>query len=71
MVVRRLPAVHQESQPRGEGGGGSRDIGSAYSAPDALPLGGDAVATTFGRGAQRGIEHPFPPVNFLAHVQDQ
>jgi hypothetical protein len=30
-----------------------------------------AVAGSFGRGPQCGIEHPFAPVDFLAHVQDQ
>ena len=30
-----------------------------------------ALAGNFGRGAQCGIEHPFAPVDFLAHVQDQ
>ena len=37
----------------------------------ALVPGGNALAGNFGRGAQCGIEHPFAPVNFLAHVQDQ
>jgi len=29
-----------------------------------------ALAGNFGRGAQCGIEHPFAPVDFPAHVQD-
>ena len=31
----------------------------------------NVLAGNFGRGAQCGIEHPFAPVDFLAHVQDQ
>jgi hypothetical protein len=43
-----------------------------HSSGDTLgvrPLG--ALAGNFGRGTQCGVEHPFAPVDFLAHVQDQ
>ena len=46
--------------------------GGGYSSGNALgarPLG--ALAGSFGRGAQCGIEHPFAAVDFVAHVQDQ
>jgi hypothetical protein len=36
-----------------------------------LVLGENAFAGNLGCGTQRGIEHPFAPVNFLAQVQDR
>jgi hypothetical protein len=38
---------------------------------NAFALGENALAGNLGCGAQRGIEHPFAPVNFLAQVQDR
>jgi len=45
-----------------------RDEALSGNALGVRPLG--VFAGNFGRGAQCGIEHPFAPVDFLAHVQD-